>query len=243
MIIAVNIGNTHTSIGTFQNNKLVKKRKIDTEAIEHILDNFVSSKPEAAIIASVVPSKNQTILKEIEARFGILPIFVNAEMHLSIKTSYKLHKDLGPDRFSNMFGARELVGLPLCVIDAGTAITVDVVSKDSEHIGGLIMAGISTEAKVLGESTELLPFITIPEGVPNLLANNTKDCIVAGIYWSKVCGLKGILERIQSALGYKFSVIVTGGTGNLIAEELGFPYEQWLTLIGLNVIYNELKTM
>ena len=54
-------------------------------------------------------------------------------------------------------------------------------------------------------------------------------------------GLKGILERIQSDLNYKLSVIVTGGAGNLIATELDFPYEPWLTLIGLNVIYNELK--
>jgi len=155
MIIAVDIGNTHTSIGIFQNNKFVKKKKIDKKEIEFIFDDFVLDKPEAAVISSVAPSKNSIISKEIESRFGISPIFVNGEMDLGIKISYKSPKDLGPDRFSNIFGAKELVELPLCVIDAGTAITLDVVSKDSEYIGGLIMLGISIEAKVLEEVTEL----------------------------------------------------------------------------------------
>jgi len=56
-----------------------------------------------------------------------------------------------------------------------------------------------------------------------------------------VYGLKGILERIQSNLNRELNVIVTGGAGNLIATEVNSPYEPWLTLIGLNVIYNELS--
>jgi len=241
MIIAVDIGNTHTSIGIFQNNKLAKRKKIDTKKIEFILDDFLLDKPEVAIISSVAPSRNSIISKEIESRFEISPIFVNAEMNLNIKISYKSPKDLGPDRFSNIFGGRQLVGLPLCVIDAGTAITLDVVSKSSKYVGGLIMLGINIETKVLEEATELLPPITISGAVPTFLGNTTKECIASGIYWSKVYGLKGIFERIQSDLSHKLNVIVTGGAGNLIAEELNFPYEPWLTLIGLNVIYNELS--
>jgi type III pantothenate kinase len=241
MIIAVDIGNTHTSIGTFQNNKLIKKKTIDEREFKSLPDGFALNKPEAVVVSSVVPSRNSMISEEIESRFGISPIFVNAEMSLSIKISYKSPKDLGPDRFSNIFGGRELVGLPLCAIDAGTAITLDVVSKDNEYIGGVIMSGINTEAKALENKTELLPSINIFEPVPTFLGNTTKECIASGIYWSKVYGSKGILERIKSDLNHKLNVIVTGGAGNLIAEELDLSYEPWLTLIGLNVIYNELS--
>ncbi len=244
LILAIDIGNENTKLGLFKDKKLVKHKKVPTHHIldiKSLLKEFISKEtPFKAIVSSVVPSINTLFSIALEI-MNIDVFFIDGEIKTPIKLAYK---NLGADRIANLYGAREITTPPFCVIDMGTATTVDIVSKSGEHIGGLIIPGMEMGLKTLAH----LPKIATEDvGVTFLLSQrnpdlagsrypligkNTNECIKSGIYWGEVCRIEGIINKIQEQMG-KINIIITGGAGGLIAKGIKLPYYPNLTLIGL----------
>jgi len=146
-------------------------------------------------------------------------------------------RKVGPDRLLNAVAAYARKRSELVVVDAGTAVTVDLVSRTGAFCGGAILPGPETMLRALHEHAELLPSVPFQEPA-TALGRNTPDAMRAGAYWGTV----GAVGRLAAALAEgrpgRLPILVTGGYGEFLARELGGEVEfvPWLTLEGLALL-------
>jgi len=126
----------------------------------------------------------------------------------------------------------------LIIIDFGTATTFDIVLKNGDYLGGLIIPGIGTSLETLSEKTALLPKITLKKSV-KVIGHSTEECIRSGILNGAVAMVKGLIERINKEKGINFLCIATGGWGEVIASQVKEikHFNQDLCLYGIVKIY------
>ena len=245
MLLAIDIGNSFTKFGVFENDTL--RCRLDIPTISHqTADEIYDSKIQsvhAVIISSVVPELRDAYLELSEKYYRLEPIFVDASFDFNLKINYLPPENLGVDRLVAAFAAVETCGEPCIVCDFGTATTIDVVSSKSEYLGGIIAPGMNAMSEALFTKTSQLPKIEIkkPESV---IGNSTIKSIESGIYFGYVGLVDGIIERMCGELGEVPKVVATGGFAKLIAESSGKVdvVEENLMLEGLRLIYeNKLR--
>lgn len=139
-----------------------------------------------------------------------------------VKVAYTHPRSLGTDRWAAMVGAAARHMLPACVIDCGTALTVDVVGASGHHRGGLILPGLSTMRRSLSTGTHALP--SVNDGPVPLLANNTSDAIRAGTLRGLAATVDGLYEQLSRELGEPLSPVITGGDAGTLLEYLRTPF-------------------
>ena len=131
---------------------------------------------------------------------------------------------------------------PAIVVDAGTAITVDLMSADGAFEGGAILPGVRMSAHALHEQTDALPQHEMEEldASPSAIGKNTEQAIQAGLYWGAVGAVRELISRQRDALVEPPQVFLTGGAAPSVARLIGAPdhtvrYVPHLTLSGLAV--------
>lgn len=170
MVLTIDIGNSTTSIGLFEMGKhaglplLANPQRISNKELGDIKSWLLEEKVEAVMIASVVPERNEVFRRVIQGVYKIAPKFIDPSL---IKGAYP---ELGADRVANLIGGRDKFGLPVCVIDFGSATTIDVLKQaqgtrhkaqvDGEYGGGIILPGVEMGLKVLRQDTSLLPEVS-----------------------------------------------------------------------------------
>src|SRR3990170_3082776 len=150
LLLAIDVGNTNTVLGVFENKKLVAHWRLTT-ARDQTLDEYGILTRElftlaglspadirGVIIASVVPPLNATLAQMAERYFGLPALFVEAETQSAIPVRYENPQDVGADRIANAVAAFARYGGPCVVVDFGTTINFDIVSKRGEFIGGVL---------------------------------------------------------------------------------------------------------
>src|SRR2546428_7713345 len=159
MLLAVDIGNTNSVLGVFQEERLVSHWRLTTQrdrtADEYgilcrnlfSLWNLDRSGIEGVVVASVVPPVNPRIREMTEEYFGLVPFFVDPALQTLIPICYHPVTDVGADRIVNAVAAVERYGKPAIIIDLGTATTFDVVSSAGEYLGGVIAPGLAISAE------------------------------------------------------------------------------------------------
>ena len=169
MTLTLDAGNTRLSCGLFDEDKLVHTFCCENGGcMEEALADFFKSEitrtgyklAEVSEISacSVVPAMTSTITKACKKIFGKEVLFLRSTHKTGLKLSYKNLKKLGTDRIAAATGAVALQsGQNLIVVDMGTAITVDVITKEGEFCGGAILPGINLMLKSLGAGTAQLP--------------------------------------------------------------------------------------
>ena len=163
-------------------------------------------------------------------------------MRAGIKTGVRIRienpKEIGSDRIVNAVAAHRLYGGPVIVIDMGTAITFDAVSKDGDYLGGLIFPGVMIASESLFMRTAKLPRVEIlkPDGI---IGRNTTHAIQSGLFYGYLSLIEGIVYRMKKELGGDALVVATGGYTNLFFPETDVidKVEPHLTLKGLRIIY------
>ena len=242
MLLAIDIGNSLTKFGVFENDTLRYRMDIPTirrQTADEIYNPKIQS-VHAVIISSVVPELKNTYLELSQKYFRLEPIFVNSSFDFNLKINYFPPENLGVDRLVAAFAAVVKYGVPCIVCDFGTATTIDVVSSKSEFLGGIIAPGMQTMSEALFLKTAQLPKIKIgkPESV---IGNSTVKSIESGIYFGYVGLVDGIIERMTGELVETPKVIATGGFANLIAEssEKIEIVEENLMLEGLRLVYEK----
>ena len=248
MLLAIDVGNTTVSIGIFEKSRLLSANKIITKrpvSKKYYLTEFKkilkNKKIDTSIISSVVPQVT-TILKRIfKTNFGIKPIILGENLIVPIKNLYKNPKQVGQDRLVNAYAGYKKFGGGLIIVDFGTAVTFDVVSKKGEYLGGIIVPGIETSLKTLSEKAALLPKIKI-EKVNTLIGRDTKTSMLSGVLHGYGALCDGLIERIRREVGNDYKVILTGGHAELISKYCHFySVQPNLTLEGLFLVYGETR--
>jgi type III pantothenate kinase len=260
MLLAIDIGNSHTVLGLFHDDRLTgqwrfqsdRDRTDDELAIQcHGLLSLIGidrREITGIILVSVVPVLEKAWLsccrKYLASHLPYPPQVITAGLmqeHLTIKTDHP--EEVGADRLVNSIAAWRKYQCDLIVIDFGTAITFDCVSRGPEFLGGAILPGINIALEALSSRTAKLPRIDLSAGPDKVIGTNTIQAMQSGILHGYGALVDGLTHRILAEMGCApeaSKVIATGGMAQLIA-----PYSQaidevdpTLTLQGLHYLYH-----
>ncbi len=252
MLLAIDIGNTNTSLGIFDGENFIEHWRIATVRertsdelgvlIRQMLalSNFDYQKISAIIASSVVPQLDFTFQKMSEKYLGQAAVFVDATFDFGLHIKYNPPSSVGIDRIVVAAAAIEKYGKPCIVCDFGTATTIDAVNSKSEFLGGIITTGMNLLADALFQNTSKLPKVGIKKP-KSIIGNSTVHSIQAGIYFGYIGLVDGIIEKMIVELGEKPTVVATGGFAKLIAEssEKIETVDETLMLEGLRLIYEK----
>ena len=251
MILAVDIGNTETTLGLFSDGKLIYdwrttsglSRTSDEYGV--LVNQFLSQAEttpkdlSGVIISSVVPSLTDIFTHMSKKYLQISALIVTSELDLDLPILIDNPEQLGADRICNAVAGIRKYDLPLVVVDFGTATTFDVISSKGEYLGGIIVPGVETSANDLFRRAAKLPRIEFhfPE---NIIGKNSINSMQSGIMNGAVAVVDFMIAAIEKEMGNKVNTVSTGGFAHLITPECSTVKEinAHLTLEGLNYIYH-----
>lgn len=172
---------------------------------------------QPVFISCVVENMNEPLSKWFQDRWSEQPVFVVAVNKMcGVINGYTKPEALGVDRWLAMAAAYNKFKTAICVIDCGTAVTVDVVNADGVHQGGLIMPGLQLMRESLFSNTSK---IVSAKGELVELAKNTQDAVESGCYQLLASGLDSICQKQLAAVS-DLRIVMTGGDGEYISRKM-----------------------
>jgi type III pantothenate kinase len=126
-----------------------------------------------------------------------------------VTNGYTQAAQLGADRWAAVIGAYHRYGGPTCVISCGTAITVDTVTHEGQHLGGLISPGLSVMQRALATAAPVIP--NEPGDTVTLYARDTRTAVTSGILYAAAGLLERATTEIQGQQGAQTKFLLTGG--------------------------------
>lgn len=246
MLLAIDVGNTHTVFALWDGDRwmAIWRRPTHTETTEDGIAVWLRAlfemtcldwNVERAICASVVPSVNGMLDRFCEQWLQVRLRFLSEGESVGLPVDYE--GPVGADRLANALGALSRFEPPFMVVDCGTATTFDVVDAAGTFVGGAIMPGIELTRDALTLRTANLKQVELvaPE---RALAKNTIHAIQSGIMYGYAGALDAMVNRIKNEMKLdNLRVVATGGLGSIL---MGLStsldsYEPTLTIDGLVV--------
>ncbi|MFH1692278.1 MAG: type III pantothenate kinase [Candidatus Omnitrophota bacterium] len=254
MFIGVDIGNTNTTFGILKDGQVCEVFKVDTAYLKSqkkmsaIIKKKIPShllkgrKFQSAYICSVVPALNKSVKSVLKSVFGMDALLVGKDVIVPIINKYRLLHQVGQDRLVNAYAGLKLFGGGLVIVDFGTAITFDVLSKKREYLGGLIVPGFKLMQESLHRGTALLPHVALSRPI-ELIGRDTISSIRAGLVYGVASLCDGIITRLLGKECKGYEVVVTGGDVELIKPFTALvpKIEEHLILKGLFFLYQSQK--
>jgi len=245
MILAVDIGNTNISIGCFAGKKLIShfcvdnKSLINQKATLPIKSPFLNESKNI-LVASVNPDIESAFYKSLGEKHKKKILKIGREIKLRIPILVENPQIVGIDRLLNALAAYRRTKSSTIIIDFGTAITIDIVSKGGEFLGGLILPGIRTSAYALNKQTALLPEVDIKRPA-KIIGKNVEDAIKAGIYFGTVGSVIHIIKELRRIYGDLKYTIATGGDAKTFKKDIPEidKFIPCLTLEGIRLAFKE----
>ncbi|HYB95788.1 MAG TPA: type III pantothenate kinase [Vicinamibacterales bacterium] len=252
MLLAIDVGNTNIVIGVFRGQTLVHSWRLTTirertsDELGILLSNLCDryevrrSDIEGIVVASVVPPLTNTLVTMATEYFGRVPLLFEPAVNAGIPVLIDNPTEVGADRVINSIAAHAKYGkgLPIIVIDFGTATTFDAVSAKGEYLGGIICPGPQVSADALVQRTAKLPRIDVRKP-PRVIGTNTIAAMQSGLFWGYVEMVEGLVRRMTVELGGAAVVVATGGLASIVATEstLIEHVDAELTLRGLRLVW------
>ncbi|HEY8555490.1 MAG TPA: type III pantothenate kinase [Burkholderiales bacterium] len=214
-------------------------------ALEHALTEAWSglAAPRAVVAVSVADAAAADALERwVRARWGVETHWARAQAEqLGVVNRYREPAALGADRWVALVGARaEFPDTACCVVDCGTAVTVDALTAQGEFPGGVILPGLALSRSALLQGTA---GIRAHEGSElTCLARTTADAVAAGTLYALAGGIERICAEFEQALGQPMKLVITGGDADRVAARLTRPVRRVpdLVLRGLERIAEHL---
>jgi type III pantothenate kinase len=250
MLLAIDVGNTHTVLGLFEGaarrgDWRLPTRKDATEdelgvIVLALLERagFAVRDVDAVIVASVVPGINGVLGRTVRDAFGCEPLFIGPGTKTGMPILYENPHDVGADRIVNAVAAAARFGAPVVVLDFGTATTFDVVDPRGAYLGGVIAPGLGLSAEALFSRAARLHRVDI---VPpaRVIGRNMEQSLQSGLFLGYVALVEGLVARILDELGQPAPVVATGGLAEVFAKHLSClaAVDMHLTLDGLRILW------
>ena len=219
--IALAIGNSRYHWAWFLNTKFQASWDTAYLSIDRYLD--------------FLPIDCQLLINQMAIEFDLIPIYLVSVVPSQTRIWQQLpqvklitladiplvnlYLTLGIDRALTVFGAGEVYGYPILVIDGGTALTITGVDDKHRFIGGAILPGLRLQMRSLSVNTASLPEIQLPPQLPPRWSNNTTDSISSGILYTIISGIGDFIRDWQQLFPTS-QIVFTGGDGELLTRYL-----------------------
>ena len=254
MILAIDIGNTHTIAGCLDNSTIYFVERIATDyqktAAEYAvilksiieLNHIELSRIEGIIISSVVPPVSKNIENAVTKLSPIKPFIVGPGLKTGLNIKTDNPAQLGSDLVVGAVAAIDQYPCPLIVFDLGTATTISVIDKNKVFLGVVIYPGVHVAFESLANKTAQLPDIRL-EKPDKVIGTTTVACMQSGAIYGNASMIDGMIERIEEELGMTTTVVATGGLASSIATacKKQIIVDDELLLKGLLILYNKNK--
>ena len=232
MLLAVDVGNSNTSIGVFEGELLRCELRLGTRrgwtrdefaiTLERALalQGFGFAAIQHAVLACVVPPAEGPIVAALERYVGVEVLVVGPHCDTGMPVRYEPVQDVGADRIVAAIAAhsRYAEGDAVVIVDFGTATTFDLVSPIPEYLGGVIAPGVGISADALFARAAKLPRVDVTKPA-SVVGHHTVGAIQSGLFWGYVSLVEGVLKRIRAEIEWPAKVVATGGLARKVAHE------------------------
>ena len=253
MILAIDVGNTHSVLGLFKDQQLIGEWRVSTQPhrtademgtlIHSLFRHRALLKDglkviEGAILSSVVPSITRTFKEMVRLYCDAPCLVVGPGIKTGMPILYEHPREVGADRIVNSVAAYHHFKSGLVIVDFGTATTFDVVTPQGQYLGGAIFPGVGIASEALFIHAARLPRVELAPP-PSVIGRTTVNSIQSGLVYGYVGMVDGLVNRMKAEVDFEITVVATGGLSPLIAEQSQgidqvMPH---LTLDGLRLIY------
>ena len=252
MILTVDIGNSNIVIGGVREDEILFEARLRTDATktsdEYCLDvkslmevyGVDVAEVEGAIIASVVPQVLNSFQTAIKKLTGKTALVVGPGLKTGLNILLENPGQTGADLVVGAVAALREHKPPLTIIDMGTATTISVLDKNGAYLGGAIIPGVKISMDALTDRTALLPGLQLDQP-KRAIGRNTVDAMRSGLMMGAACMLDGMIDRMEEELGYKTTVVATGGIAKFVIPlcHREMIYDKDLLVKGLVALYKE----
>lgn len=229
MKLLVDIGNSAIKTAVLQQGEMSDYRSmryqspVSNDVIEQLWGK--QEKPAEVWVANVGGHQIEKVLTNwIEAHWQCRVYFAKTEKHTAgVSNGYDDIQQLGVDRWLAMVAAKKLVGCPVIIVDCGTAVTIDAIHSNGEHLGGFILCGLQTQINALLKST----VISVKWTSANVVfepAKNTESAIIRATVYSIVTWIERVVEDLANLHKIKFNRVITGGEA---AKLIPYLNDEW----------------
>jgi type III pantothenate kinase len=221
-ILAIDAGNTRIKWGLWEDRGFIAQGSLLTARADELADALhMLARPARVVGCSVAGTKVRSQIEQALAAWGVRPEWiVSRRTQCGVVSRYAEPGQLGADRWATLIGARARHSGACVVVNVGTAVTIDALSAEGEFLGGLILPGPELMAEALATGTAGLPR---QQGQFELFPTSTANAIFSGSLQA-VCGA---IERIERALAAASQaqpqIVMSGGSGDLVASQLARP--------------------
>jgi type III pantothenate kinase len=250
-LLAIDVGNTNTVLGIYQDDRLVADWRIQTNEgrtgdeyvvlLRHLmtLDGFDAATITHGIISSVVPPAVFGLERLFQRHLRVPHLVVGPGIKTGMPILYENPREVGADRIVNAIAAYDRLHSACIVVDFGTATTWDVVTPRGEYLGGVIAPGIQISAEALYQHASKLPRVEVARPA-RVIGRNTVASMQAGLYFGYAGMVDAVVAEIRGEVGWEARCIATGGLAALIAEQSRAIEEtdEMLTLRGLKILFD-----
>jgi len=257
MLLTLDVGNSAIKGGLFDSRELRHVFSISTDTIleanrssgaawqDALTSHLNGPSINRVGLASVVPAIADGITAAVSEHMDAPLTRVHPSMPLPFELDYDTPETLGTDRLAaaaagwELFGTAENPPRSVIVVDAGTAVTCEVVHRDGIYHGGTISAGPELLRDALQSGTAQLP--QVPLQLPDSpVGRSTQTAIQSGIMWGLIDGVRGMVDRVTTALPDAPRIVLTGGWGPLLTDHIDAGHhDPHLVLRGIQVLVSE----
>lgn len=244
-VITLDIGNTRTHLARMEGDRVAISTAVPTADVIHnpaVLDAWAGlHDADGFAFCSVVPDATAALRPWLDARNR--PVFhLTANCCPGLPIHYPKPQEIGQDRLANALGASQRYGSPAVVIDMGTAVTFDIVSRSGGYEGGIIAPGLEVMTRYLHEQTALLPELDASQlVVSEIIGKSTRSAMSTGCAIGFTGMIRALLEEVKTALAAidatSPNVVITGGSAGTLPKQWlsEIHYDPDLTLHGLRI--------
>jgi type III pantothenate kinase len=250
MVLAVDIGNSQTVFGLFDQGalradwRISTRRQITADELGVLLFSlfagagFDHESVDGIIISSVVPDLDGVFSMIGSRYFDAAPLFVGPGIKSGMPILYDNPREVGADRIVNAVAAIVRYGAPVIILDFGTATTFDVGGAGGEYLGGVIAPGPGVSAEALFEKAARLHHVDVRKPI-TVIGKSTEHSMQSGLFHGHIALVEGLVRRIREELDVEAPVVATGGLAQVFEPEMDFLEEvnPQLTLEGLWLLW------
>jgi type III pantothenate kinase len=242
--ILFDIGNTRISYGISNDGIITEIDSVKTtDSLNNLEGLFNKYQPVRVIASSVVPDASNVLYK-LSLKHEVSYYECGKNLEIPVKNLYQDPSEVGQDRLLNVYAVNTLYkNKNIClVIDIGTALTFDFITRKGEYNGGLIFPGIQLSLENLLQKCARLPENLVLKKADDIYAKNTQESINNGIVYGYSFLIKGLISHLKEKEGDFKTLIAGGGASFLVKEicEIDFNHDN-LAIYGLNELVKSIN--